>query len=174
VGRAGLAPEAVDLSAVVRDTLGGLRASLEETGAELVVDPLPTVSADPRQLARLLQNLISNAMKFTGAARPVVHVTARETSDGVEVSVIDNGIGIDPADRERIFKMFHRPVNGAGVHGTGIGLAICERIVERHGGRIWVDAAAGGGSAFRFTLPAAGASSLRPPARGSEPAAEAA
>ena len=155
VGRAGLAPEEVDLAAVVRETLANLRASIEERGAEVVVDPLPVVRADPRQLARLLQNLVSNAIKFSGGARPVVHITARETGEGLEVSVVDNGVGIDPEDRVLIFKMFHRPANGTRTEGTGIGLAICERIVERHGGRIWVDAASGGGSAFRFTLPGA-------------------
>jgi signal transduction histidine kinase len=175
VGRAGLAPEPVDLSALVRDTLAGLRAAIDEAGAEVVVDPLPTVNADPRQLARLLQNLVSNAVKFTGPARPVVHVTARRTGEGVEVSVIDNGIGIDPADRDLIFKMFHRPAADGGVEGTGIGLAICQRIVERHCGRIWVEPAAGGGSAFRFTLPEPSrARPLRPPAHGATPAAEAA
>jgi signal transduction histidine kinase len=153
VGRAGLAPEEVDFAAVVRETLSGLRASIDERGAEVVVDPLPIVRADPRQLARLLQNLVSNAIKFSGGARPVVHITARETGEGLEVSVVDNGIGIEPEDRALIFKMFHRPANGTPTEGTGIGLAICQRIVDRHGGRIWVDAAPGGGSAFRFTLP---------------------
>jgi signal transduction histidine kinase len=100
-----------------------------------------------------VQNLVANAVKHAGAARPVVHVGARPTADGWEVSVVDNGVGIDPAERELIFKMFHRPADGRGAEGTGMGLAICERIVERHGGRIWVEPAAGGGSAFRFTLP---------------------
>ena len=109
--------------------------------------------AQPHELARLVQNLVANAIKYAGDARPVVHVSARDTDEGVEVSVVDNGVGVDPADRELIFKMFHRRAAGRGVEGTGLGLAICERIVARHGGRIWVDAAPGGGSAFRFTLP---------------------
>jgi signal transduction histidine kinase len=111
------------------------------------------VRSQRHELGRLLQNLLSNAIKYAGDARPVVHVSARETDEGLEVSVVDNGVGVDPADRELIFKMFHRRAAGGGVEGTGIGLAICERIVARHGGRIWVDAAPGGGSAFRFTLP---------------------
>jgi signal transduction histidine kinase len=153
VGCAGLAPEDVDLAAVVRETLAGLRAAIDETGAEVVVDPLPVVRADSRQLARLLQNLISNALKFTAGARPVVHVTAQATDRGWEIAIVDNGVGVDPAERELIFKMFHRPPRGGDVDGTGMGLAICQRIVERHGGRIWVDPAPGGGSAFRFVLP---------------------
>jgi signal transduction histidine kinase len=153
VGRAGLAPEDVDLAAVVRQTIAGLRGAIEEAGADIVVDPLPVVHAEPNELGRLLQNLISNAIKYSGDARPVVHIGARETAGGLEVSVVDNGVGVAPADREQIFKMFHRRAEGRGVAGTGIGLAICERIVTRHGGRIWVEPAAGGGSAFRFTLP---------------------
>jgi signal transduction histidine kinase len=143
----------VPLGAVVRETLAGLSASVEEAGAEVVVDPLPVVRADPHQLGRLLQNLLSNAIKFAGEARPVVHLSARELDDGWEVSVTDNGVGVDPDDREAIFQMFQRPGQCGDVDGTGIGLAICQRIVERHGGRIWIEPAAGGGSAFRFTLP---------------------
>jgi signal transduction histidine kinase len=153
VGRAGLAPEDVDLTAVARHTVAGLRGPIDEAGAEIVVDPLPVVHGHAHELGRLLQNLIGNAVKYSGDARPVVHVGARETAEGWEVSVVDNGVGVDPADREQIFKMFNRRATGRGVEGTGIGLAICERIVTRHGGRIWVDPAPGGGSAFRFTLP---------------------
>jgi signal transduction histidine kinase len=155
VGRAGLAPEDVDLGTVVRETLVGMRGDIQAAGAEIVIDPLPVVRAQRHELGRLLQNLLSNAIKYTGDARPVVHVSARETAAGLEVSVVDNGIGVDTADRELIFKMFHRrpAADGADVDGTGIGLAICERIVARHGGRIWVDPAPGGGSAYRFTLP---------------------
>jgi signal transduction histidine kinase len=152
VGRAGIAPAEVDLTALTRETLGGLRATIDETGAEIVIDPLPVVRADARALGRVLQNLVSNAIKFSGGVRPVVHVTSRATGHGWEIAVIDNGVGVDPADRKLIFEMFRRP-DGNTIAGTGLGLAICERIVERHGGRIWVDAAPGGGSAFRFTLP---------------------
>jgi len=153
VGRAGLPAEDVDLVAVVRQTVAVLRGPIEDAGAEIVVDPLPIVHGHAHELGRLLQNLIGNALKYSGDVRPVVHVGARETDEGWEVSVVDNGIGVASADREQIFKMFHRRATGRGVDGTGIGLAICERIVTRHGGRIWVDAAPGGGSAFRFTLP---------------------
>jgi signal transduction histidine kinase len=152
VGRSGVAPEEVDLTALARETLAGLRAAIEEADADVVIDPLPVVRADARALGRVLQNLVSNAIKFSGGARPVVHLTARPAGSGWEIAVIDNGVGVAPGDREAIFEMFHRPA-GHGVAGTGLGLAICERIVERHGGRIWVEPAAGGGSAFRFTLP---------------------
>jgi signal transduction histidine kinase len=137
----------------VRETLFGMRGDIEAAGADIVVDPLPVVRAQRHELGRLLQNLLSNAIKYAGDVRPVVHVSARETDEGLEVSVVDNGVGVDPADRDQIFKMFHRRPDAADVEGTGLGLAICERIVERHGGRIWVDPAPGGGSAFRFTLP---------------------
>jgi signal transduction histidine kinase len=152
VGRAGLEPEDVDLGTIVRETIAGLRGPIEEAEAEIVVDPLPVVHVRAHEIRRLLQNLIGNALKYAGDARPVVHVGARETAEGWEVSVVDNGPGVDPADREQIFKMFQRRA-GSDVEGTGIGLAICERIVSGHDGRIWVDPAAGRGSAFRFTLP---------------------
>ena len=165
VGRAGAASQDVALGGVVRDALAGLRAPIAEAGAEVVVDPLPIVSGDPQQLARLVQNLVANAVRHAGRSRPVVHIGARETPEGLEVSVTDNGVGIDPADRELIFEMFQRAGRGADAEGTGIGLAICERIVECHGGRIWVEPAPGGGSAFRFTLPGAPiAGALRPAA----------
>jgi signal transduction histidine kinase len=153
VGRPGLPAEDVDLVAVVRQTVAGLRGPIEEAGAEIVVDPLPIVHGHAHELGRLLQNLIGNALKYSGDVRPVVHVGVRETDEGWEISVVDNGVGVASADREQIFKMFHRRATGRGIEGTGIGLAICERIVTGHGGRIWVDPAPGGGSAFRFTLP---------------------
>ncbi|MEA2323190.1 MAG: hypothetical protein QOD81_3040 [Solirubrobacteraceae bacterium] len=162
-GRAGVVEETVELAVVMRETLEALHATVEETDAQIVVDPLPAVPGDSRQLAQLMQNLVANAMKFTGDARPVVHVTAQAVEDGWEVSVTDTGIGVEPADAERIFEMFSR--SAGDVAGTGIGLAICQRIVERHGGRIWVQPAAGGGSAFRFTLPDAGPAGVTPDGR---------
>ena len=150
--RAGeLQREPVALDRVMGDVEADLRPTLDEVGATLGVGVLPAVDGDPRQLRRLLQNLVGNAIKFRGEAPPRVDVSALEGSEGWVVTVRDNGVGIDPEQTSRIFGMFAR-LNGE-TEGTGIGLAVCRRVVEAHGGRIWVEAAEGGGSAFRFTLP---------------------
>jgi signal transduction histidine kinase len=150
--RAGeLQREPVALDRVMGDVAADLRQSLDEAGASLDVGALPRVDGDPRQLRRLLQNLVGNAIKFRGEGRPHVEVSALQGSEGWVVTVRDNGVGIDPDHTSRIFGMFAR-INGD-TEGTGIGLAVCRRVVEAHGGRIWVEAAEGGGSAFRFTLP---------------------
>ena len=113
---------------------------------------MPEVVADSVQLTQLFQNLIGNAMKFHGAEAPRIHVGA-ETREQVWVfTVKDNGIGLDPQYADRIFMMFQRLHNKVEYPGTGIGLAICKKIVERHGGRIWVESQAGQGSTFGFTL----------------------
>ncbi len=115
---------------------------------------LPTVIGDPQQLRQLLQNLVGNACKFVAqGTTPRVHVSAERTDDGWCVSVADNGVGVDPARAGEIFEMFRRLHSREQYDGTGIGLAICERIVDGHGGRIWVEPNPGGGSVFRFTLP---------------------
>jgi signal transduction histidine kinase len=150
--RAGeLQREPVALDRVMGDVTADLRQSLDEAGASLDVGALPRVDGDPRQLRRLLQNLVGNAIKFRGEGPPHVEVSALQGSEGWVVTVRDNGVGIDPDHTSRIFGMFAR-INGD-TEGTGIGLAVCRRVVEAHGGRIWVEAAEGGGSAFRFTLP---------------------
>jgi signal transduction histidine kinase len=150
--RAGeLTSERVALSSVVDDVTEDLRPSLEEAGATVEVGELPEVDGDPRQLRRLLQNLVGNAVKFRGEAPPRVEVSAHEGSEGWVVTVRDNGIGVDSRQTSRIFAMFAR--GNGDTEGTGIGLAVCRRVVEAHGGRIWVEQAEGGGSAFRFTLP---------------------
>jgi signal transduction histidine kinase len=150
--RAGeLQREPVALDRVMGDVAADLRQSLDEAGASLDVGALPRVDGDPRQLRRLLQNLVGNAIKFCGEGPPRVEVSALQGSEGWVVTVRDNGVGIDPDHTSRIFGMFAR-INGD-TEGTGIGLAVCRRVVEAHGGRIWVEAAEGGGSAFRFTLP---------------------
>jgi len=119
-------------------------------------DPLPTVMADGMQLVQLFQNLISNAIKFHGEERPRIHISAKQEENEWVLSVRDNGIGIDPEYHERIFLIFQR-LHGRGEYaGTGIGLAICKRIAERHGGRIWVQSELGKGSTFYFTIPVAG------------------
>jgi signal transduction histidine kinase len=150
--RAGeLEAEPVDLGTLMGEVAADLRPRLEEAGATLEVGELPEVRGDARQLRRLLQNLVGNAVKFRGAQAPRVTVAAREGSDGWVVTVADNGVGVAPDDAGRIFGMFARASRDH--DGTGIGLAVCRRVVEAHGGRIWVEPAEGGGSAFRFTLP---------------------
>jgi signal transduction histidine kinase len=146
-----LTNERVPLSAVMAEVTEDLRPSLEEAGATVEVGDLPEVDGDPRQLRRLLQNLVGNAVKFRGATPPRVEVSAHGGREGWVVTVRDNGIGIDSQHASRIFAMFSR-LNGE-TEGNGIGLAVCRRVVEAHGGRIWVEQAEGGGSAFRFSLP---------------------
>ncbi|OGA64757.1 MAG: hypothetical protein A3G83_05465 [Betaproteobacteria bacterium RIFCSPLOWO2_12_FULL_68_20] len=140
---------------ILRRALVNLRAAIEETKAEVTHDALPTIEADDVQIAQLLQNLIGNALKFRGADPPRVHVGVVEREGEWELWVRDNGIGIEPQYFERIFMVFQRLHNKGEYPGTGIGLAICKKVVERHGGRIWVDSRPGEGSTFRFTLPKA-------------------
>ena len=123
----------------------------EGAGAALEVGELPKVEGDPRRLRRVLQNLVGNAVKFRGDEPLRVEVSALRDSQEWVVTVRDNGPGVDPDHATRIFGMFSRA--NVSIEGPGIGLAVCRRIVEAHGGRIWVEAAAGGGSAFRFTMP---------------------
>lgn len=150
--RAGeLRREAVALNRLLADVAEDLRPRLEKAAATLEVGELPEVDVDPRQLRRVFQNLVGNAVKFHGELPPRVEVSAMRRSPEWVVTVRDNGVGIDPDHATRIFGMFSRASSEA--DGSGIGLAVCRRIVEAHGGRIWVEAANGGGSAFRFTLP---------------------
>jgi two-component system, sensor histidine kinase and response regulator len=142
----------VDCRAVVDETLAGLARRCEETGATVEIGPLPTVEGDATQIGQLFQNLIGNALKFADAGPPRVHISADEEGAAWRFSVSDNGIGIDPKQAERIFEPFRRLHPREAYAGTGIGLAICKRIVQLHGGRIWVEAAPGGGSVFSFTL----------------------
>ena len=137
--------------------LGSLRANLraaqESSGAKVTHDELPRVVADGAQLTQLFQNLVGNAMKFRGDDPPRIHVSS-ETRDHVWVfTVRDNGIGLDTQYADRIFMMFQRLHNKTEYPGTGIGLAICKKIVDRHGGRIWVESQPGQGCTFGFTLP---------------------
>jgi len=143
-GRVALAP-------LVAEVAEDLRTGLEETGATLTVGDLPEVEGDRRQLRRVIQNLVGNALKFRSDRPPAIDVSARRDSREWVVTVRDNGIGVEPDDASRIFGVFTRVQTQR--DGLGIGLAVCRRIVEAHGGRIWVEPADGGGSAFRFTLP---------------------
>jgi light-regulated signal transduction histidine kinase (bacteriophytochrome) len=152
VGRRTWRREPVDVGAVVEDTLRALRPAIEEAGASVDVGPLPTLPADAVQLGQVFLNLIGNAIKFRGEEPPRVRVSAQQVRGGWRFEVADNGIGIEPRHGERIFKMFQRLHARDSYAGTGIGLAISKKIVERHGGRIWVEAGEGGGSRFLFTV----------------------
>ncbi len=143
----------VAMGEVVDDARAGLARTLAERGTRLDVGPLPAVPGDAGQLRQLLQNLLTNAVKFTPADRaPRIAVRAERDGAAWRFSVVDDGAGIDPADARGVFSMFGRA--GGDAPGSGIGLAVCERIVRRHGGRIWIEPAPGRGTAVRFTLPA--------------------
>jgi signal transduction histidine kinase len=145
---------ATDCEAVLADALSNLGSAIEENGATVSHDPLPNVKADRDQLSRLFQNLLSNAIKFRAADPPVVHLSARRNENEWLFSVRDNGIGIDPEHFEHIFLIFKRLHGRSEYSGTGVGLAICKKIVEHHGGKIWIESQVGKGSTFYFTMPA--------------------
>ena len=146
--------EATDCETVFSQTLDNLRVAIEENEAVVTHTPLPTVKGDHLQLGQLFQNLIGNAIKFRGDEPPRVHLSAKRNGSGWTFSVRDNGIGIAPEYAERIFVIFQRLHGREEYPGTGIGLALCKKIVERHGGRIWVESEVGKGATFYFTLPA--------------------
>ncbi len=146
--------ESVDLSEVVKRALENLQLLVEESAAEVIYSSLPTVSADASQMVQLFQNLIENAIKYRGKEVPRVVITAQKTGSEWLISVQDNGIGFDMTHAERVFQVFQRLHKEEEYEGTGIGLAICKKIVERHGGRIWAQSEVGKGSTFYFTLPA--------------------
>ncbi|QRV17590.1 PAS domain S-box protein (plasmid) [Haloterrigena salifodinae] len=148
--------EPVDLDAVLEDVLTDLQMMIEESDAEIAVDSLPRVRGDESQLRQLLQNLLSNAIEYSGDEPPRVEITAQRCGRMWRFSVEDEGIGIDPDDADRIFRVFQRLHSREEYDGTGIGLALCRRIVERHGGEIWVESESGEGATFSFTLPRAG------------------
>ena len=153
VGTRGVELVPTDAGAALRQALDNLHATIQEAGAEITYGELPTVRADATQLAQLFQNLIGNAMKFHGEAPPKIHVDACRNEDHWPFSVRDNGIGIDTQYQDHIFEMFRRLHARTEYPGTGIGLAICKKIVERHGGRIWVESEPGQGATFSFTFP---------------------
>jgi len=154
VGSRGRPLQATDAQTVLTRTLAGLKRLIEESQAEITSDPLPTVMADGTQLMQLFQNLIANSIKFHGAQRPAIHIQAQRCDGRWAFSVRDNGIGIERQYFEKIFVIFQRLHTRQKYPGTGIGLAICKKIVERHGGEIWVESTLGEGSTFYFTLPA--------------------
>lgn len=143
----------VDMNDVMSTTLQNLEPSIKESGAEVFVSHLPTVCGDAQQLTQVLQNLVSNAIKFHGDKRPVIHMGCSHDAEKWIFHVKDNGIGLSMVYSNRIFKMFQRLNPNEKYEGTGVGLAIVKKIVERHGGKVWVESEEGKGATFFFTLP---------------------
>ena len=152
VGTQGKSFGPADCNLIVERVLMDQARALEECGGTVTYMELPVVMADDTQLTQLLQNLLSNALKYRRDVAPRVHVCAEERPDAWAFSVSDNGIGIAPRHSERIFQMFQRLHHRSEYPGSGIGLAVCQKIVERHGGRIWVESEPGKGSTFHFTI----------------------
>jgi PAS domain S-box-containing protein len=157
-GRPGQVFTPTDCAAVLAKALTYLQKAIEESGAVVTHDPLPSVHSAGPHLLHLFQNLLSNALKFRGPEPPRIHVAAQDKGTEWVFSVRDNGLGIDPEHFERIFVIFQRLHSRQEYPGTGIGLAICKKIVEQHGGRIWVESQPGHGTTFYFTLPKQGGS----------------
>jgi PAS domain S-box-containing protein len=153
VGTRGKPFEPTDCAVILDRALANLKVAIEESDAVVTHDPLPTTMSDSVQLTQVFQNLIGNAVKFHGERRPEIHIGAQRRDGEWLFSVRDNGIGIDPQHYERIFAIFQRLHTREEYPGAGIGLAICKKIVERHGGRIWVESQPGAGSTFYFTIP---------------------
>jgi hypothetical protein len=145
--------ERTDVGVVLDRVLKTLSMSIEESAAAITHDPMPTIESNPMELTQVFQNLIGNALKFKGERKPEIHVAARRQAGGWLFTVRDNGIGIDPQFADRIFMIFQRLHTREQYPGTGIGLAICKKIVERHGGRIWAESQPETGSTFCFTIP---------------------
>jgi light-regulated signal transduction histidine kinase (bacteriophytochrome) len=156
VGTRGNPMTEVDCNKTLARVLDSLHARIDENAATVNVAELPTIRADAMQMEQLFQNLVGNALKYRGEAPPVVSVSAEPGEGHWHFTVADNGIGIDPAYSERIFVIFQRLHGKEEFEGTGIGLAICKKIVDRHGGHIWVESSSGQGSTFHFTLPTGG------------------
>ncbi len=154
VGRRGLELTPTRTEAVVAEVLEGLAVTVRETGAEITWDPMPVVQADMTQVGQLFQNLLANALKYRSEQAPRVHIGVERQGQRWGFAVRDNGIGIDPAYAERIFLVFQRLHTRNEYPGTGIGLALCQKIVERHGGKLTVESQVGQGATFSFTLPA--------------------
>jgi light-regulated signal transduction histidine kinase (bacteriophytochrome) len=142
----------LDLSSVLGQAVANLQNKINETGSIIVNDELPFAYGDEGQLVRVFQNLLDNAMKFKGVDPPRINVTAQTIGDKVQVSITDNGIGIDKIYNESVFTIFQRLQSKVEYPGTGIGLAICKRTIERHGGKIWFESESGKGTTFCFTL----------------------
>ncbi len=158
VGTHGKSFEDIDSAEAMQQALNNLQTTIQESDAEVVYDSLPKVYADSSQLVQLFQNLISNAIKFCDKQSPKVHISSKQEDNQWVFSVQDNGIGIDLKYSDRIFVIFQRLHEKTEYSGTGIGLAICKKIVERHKGSIWIDSELGEGTTFNFTIPTTGGS----------------
>ncbi|MGB3201078.1 MAG: ATP-binding protein [Nodosilinea sp.] len=158
VGTQGRALETTSSTGAVERAIANLKVAIDESGATITYTDLPQVQADPTQLTQLFQNLISNAIKFRGEAPAQIVIEANQKEDVYQFSVQDNGIGLDPDYAEQIFVIFQRLNNRVHYPGTGIGLAVCKKIVERHGGMIWVQSKPNQGATFYFTMSAGGGS----------------
>ncbi|PSB52490.1 hybrid sensor histidine kinase/response regulator [filamentous cyanobacterium Phorm 6] len=152
VGRSQRLFELVDCNHAIQQTIANLQGAIRDTEAVVTYNNLPTIMGDNSQLVQLFQNLVGNAIKYRHDAAPAVHITAWKQEGNWLFSISDNGIGIAPQHQERIFQIFQRLHTQREYSGTGIGLAICQKIVERHGGSIWVESEPGQGSTFHFTL----------------------
>jgi signal transduction histidine kinase len=153
VGRQGATLRSIDCNVVLRGALQNLEAALQESGAVVTADSLPVVTADSAQLTQLFQNLIGNGIKFRGEGTPRIQIKAEGKDKEWTFSVEDNGIGIASDQSENVFVIFRRLHTREEYSGNGIGLSICKKIIEHHGGRIWVESEPGHGSTFKFTLP---------------------
>jgi signal transduction histidine kinase len=162
VGRQGAAPRSTDCNVVLRSALQNLEAAIQESGAVVKADQLPVLVVDSAQLTQVFQNLIGNAIKFRGESAPSIQVRAERKDKEWTFLVADNGIGIAPDQAENVFVIFRRLHTRDEYAGNGIGLSICKKIIEHHGGRIWFESEPGHGSTFRFTLP------VKPVSRGGD------
>jgi light-regulated signal transduction histidine kinase (bacteriophytochrome) len=142
----------VDTELIIRNVLSNLKITIAEAGAKITYGSLPSVTYDPMRLTQIFQNLIGNAIKYRGDRRPEIQIGATKREGETVFFVKDNGIGIDPANQEKIFGIFQR-LHGTQYEGTGIGLAMVKKIVERQGGQIWVESTPGEGSTFFFSVP---------------------
>jgi light-regulated signal transduction histidine kinase (bacteriophytochrome) len=144
--------DVVDPEGALQGALLALEPKIRENGAQITNDPLPEVAFDFAQLSQVFRQLIANSITFRGPQAPKIHIAAADTGEAIQFSVRDNGIGIDPVYQKQIFGVFKR-LHGREIPGTGIGLAICKRIVEQRGGQIWVESAPDQGATFYFTVP---------------------
>jgi light-regulated signal transduction histidine kinase (bacteriophytochrome) len=152
IARASIVISAINMEAVLATALSNLQLAIANAKARITFDPLPTLWMDHSQAVQLLQNLIGNALKYRRAESPLIHLSAQQVGKEWIIGVEDNGLGIDRRFHQHIFTVFKR-LHGKEYPGTGIGLATCNRIVERHGGRIWVESEVGKGSTFFFSVP---------------------